>query len=57
MKLIMTILLVTIANFAWADNGIDIKNPTQVSNLLLVQERLESVSNAVMGCMDLGKEF
>jgi len=49
-------LLVTIANFVWADEGVDITNPIQVLALVAIQERLDSVSDAVMGCMDSGGE-
>ena len=56
MKLILTILVATIANFVWADEGVDITNPTQVLELVKIQERLDSVSTAVMGCMDSGRE-
>lgn len=57
MKLIYTllILLATNANFVWADEGIDITNPSQVSALVAISERLDAVSTAIMGCMDSGK--
>lgn len=56
MKLILTILLVTVANFAWADEGVDITNPNQVLELVTIEEKLDSISTAVMACMDSGKE-
>ena len=56
MKLILTILLVAASNFAWADEGVDITNPNQVLELVTIEEKLDTVSTAIMACMDSGKE-
>lgn len=56
MKQSLIILLAVITNFVWADEGVDITNPAQVSELLDLQEKLDSVSNAIMGCLDSGEE-
>jgi len=56
MKQLLIILLAVITNSIWADEGVDITNPVQVSELHNLQEKLDSVSNAIMGCMDSGEE-
>ncbi len=56
MKQLLIILLAVITPFVWADEGVDITNPVQVSELLDLHEKLDSVSNAIMGCMDSGEE-
>ena len=55
MKLILCILLVTASNFAWADEGVEITNPNQVLELVIIEEKLDTVSTAIMVCMDSGK--
>ena len=55
MKLLI-ILLTVITNTVWAYEGVDITNPAQVSELHNLQEKLDSVSNAIMGCMNSGEE-
>jgi len=56
MKLILTILLATVANFVWADEGVNIANPNQVLELVIIEKKLDTVSSAIMACMDSGKE-
>ncbi len=56
MKQVLIILLAVITNLIWADEGVDITNPVQVSELNHLQDKLDSVSNAIMGCMDSGEE-
>ena len=56
MKQLLIILLAAITHFVWADEGVDITNPVQVSELHHLQEKLDSVSNAIMECMDSGEE-
>ena len=56
MKQVLIILLAVITNLIWADEGVDITNPVQVSELHHLQDKLDSVSNAIMGCMDSGEE-
>ena len=56
MKKLLMILLTVIMTFVWADEGVDITNPVQVAELHRVQEKLDMVSNAIMGCMDSGEE-
>ena len=56
MKRLLIILLAVMINFVWADEGVDITNPVQISELHNLQEKLDSVSNAIMGCMDSGEE-
>ena len=56
MKQLLIILLAVITPFVWADEGVDITNPVQVSELLDLHEKLDSVANAIMGCMDSGEE-
>ena len=52
----MVLLLGSAINPVWADEGVDIKDLQQISALNQVQIRLDSVSTAVMSCMDAGKE-
>ena len=56
MKQLLIILLAVITNSIWADEGVDITNPVQVSELHNLQEKLDSVSNAIVGCMGSGEE-
>jgi hypothetical protein len=55
MKKLLIILLISITHLAWADEGVDITNPAQVSALQNLQEKLDSVATAIMGCMSSGK--
>lgn len=52
--LLIIISLTTNANVIWADEGVDITDPIQVSELHNLQDKLDSVSTAIMGCMDAG---
>jgi len=54
MKHLLIILLACITYLAWADEGVDITNPKQVSVLHNLQESLASVTTAIMGCIDSG---
>ena len=54
MKKLLIILLTTITHFVWADEGFDITNPAQVTALHNLQEKLDSVSTAIMGCISSG---
>lgn len=54
MRQVLMLLLVTVINPIWADEGVDITDQKQISALDLVQTRLDSVSTAMMGCMDTG---
>ncbi|HBE93437.1 MAG TPA: hypothetical protein DDW55_13320 [Gammaproteobacteria bacterium] len=56
MKHLLIILLATITNIVWADEGVDITNPTQVLELHNLQEKLDAVSATIMGCIDSGEE-
>ena len=56
MKYLLIMLLAVIANLAWADEGVDITDPIQVSELRALQEIIDSVSTAIMECMDSGRE-
>ena len=51
----LALCLLLISPVAWADDGIDITDPDQVSALLAVQEKIDSLSSSVMKCMDSGK--
>ena len=54
MKLIAILLLAATTSFALADDGVDITDPSRVSELVALQEKLDAVSTAIMGCMDSG---
>ena len=49
-------LLTTFSNVVWSDEGVDISDPAQVTELHKVQDKLDSVSTAIMSCMDTGEE-
>lgn len=57
MKLIFTLLIFLgcVSNFVCADEGVDITDPEQVSELLGIQKRLDAASTAVMGAWIQGK--
>jgi len=55
-KQLLIIFLSTLTTIVWADEGVDIDDPVQVSELNNIQGKLDSVSTAIMGCMDSGKE-
>jgi hypothetical protein len=56
MILLLTVLLVAfLASLAWSDDGIDITEPMKVSALTDLQEKIDSVSAGVGGCMKAGK--
>jgi len=53
-RLVMLVLL-CVTSPAWSGDGIDVTNPEQVASLLNIQDKLDSVSTAVMACIDSGK--
>jgi len=55
-KQLLIIFLVTFTSFVWADEGVDIDDKVQVSELNNIQDKLDSVSTTIMGCMDSGEE-
>jgi len=55
MKIFTTLLVVFLVSIAWADE-IEISDPTLVAELVVVQEKLDSVSTAIMACLDSGQE-
>ena len=55
MKPLLIILLAVITNIVWADEGVDITNPVQSSELHNLQEILDTVSDTIMDCMDAGE--
>ena len=52
---LLIIFLLLISHVIWADDGVEITDPDQVSALLEVQEKIDSLSSSVMNCMDSGK--
>lgn len=56
MILLLTVLLLAfLASFAWSDDGVDITEPMKVSALTDLQEKIDSISAGVGGCMKAGK--
>ncbi len=56
MKYLLLIFLATIINFAWAQEGVDIADPVQVSELSKLQGEIESISTAIMECITAGED-
>lgn len=56
MKYVLMILLTTFSNVVWGDEGVDISDPAQVAELHKVQDKLDSVSTAIVSCMDTGED-
>lgn len=52
----LALCLLLISHVTWSDDDIDITDADQVSALLAVQEKIDSLSSNVMKCMDSGKE-
>jgi len=50
-------LLTTFTNVTWGDEGVDIFDPVQATELRNVQDKLDLVSTAIMGCMDSGEKY
>jgi hypothetical protein len=51
----LALCLLLMSHAAWSDDGIDITDADQVSALLAVQEKIDSLSSSVKKCMDSGK--
>lgn len=56
MKRLLILLLLAISDHAGADEGVDITDQGQVSELNNLQEDIDAVSEAIMKCMDTGQE-
>ena len=56
MKFSLIILFLFLVNPVMADDGVDITDPLQVSVLHHLQEKIDSISVAINGCMDTGEE-
>ena len=56
MKHLLIILLATITNIVWADEGVDITNPIQALEVHNLQEKIDAVSATIKGCIDSGEE-
>ena len=55
-SLITFFILGLFVSFAWADDGIDITQPKKIAALTDIQKKIDSISQAVTGCMSTGKE-
>lgn len=56
MKQLAVMMLTIFTTCAWADEGVDISDPEQVSVLYDLQQKLDAVSTSIMGCMEAGEE-
>lgn len=54
-KYFLAVLLTGTVTLLWADEGVDITDPSRIAALVAIQENLDTVSAAVMECMDAGK--
>jgi hypothetical protein len=56
MKIILFVFLFFVhAQFALADEVLEVEDRAMVSRLVVVQDEIDAVSSAVMGCMDSGR--
>ena len=52
----LVLLLIAMASPAWAEGAIDVADPVLVSELNRLQDQVDTVSTAIMGCMETGRE-
>ena len=55
MQKLMLALLLSLTTPVWSDGGVDVTHPGQVASLSSIQAKIDSVSTAVMACLDSGK--
>ena len=54
MKKLLLVLILTVFNPIRADAGVDITDPNHIAALNQIQNNLDSVSTAMMGCLNAG---
>jgi len=54
--LLAILFLMLFTNFAWSDDGIDIIQPNKVAALTSIQKKIDSIGQAVTGCVGTGKK-
>jgi hypothetical protein len=56
MKLLFSTLFLFMSSYLSADEGVDLTDPGQIADLNILQIELDSVTGAIMGCMDAGMD-
>ncbi len=56
MNFFVIMLLAFVISSVRADDGADITDPGQVAGLSNLQDQIDSISTAIMSCMDSGKD-